>query len=122
MTQADLQVAQITLATMKTEAMVRFYGLVFGTDFQPVDVAGTTLYRGSLHAATFVLCPNSLADVRAERSRHQFTYVVRDLAATIERAVAAGGTVDEQANGHDITASVTVRDPDDNSIVFLQAA
>jgi predicted enzyme related to lactoylglutathione lyase len=122
MTQADLQMTQITLATTRTEAMARFYGLVFGTDFQPFDVAGTALYRGSLHDATFVLCPNSLAEVQAERSRHQFTYTVSDLAATIERAVAAGGTVDEEANGHDIATSVTVRDPDDNSIVFLQAS
>jgi predicted enzyme related to lactoylglutathione lyase len=121
MTRNDLQVTQITLATTETEAMVRFYATVFATPYHPIDIDGTTLYRAAMDTVTFVLCPNSLAGVRAERSRHQFTYTVADLAATIERAVAGGGRVDDEANGHDMATSVTVRDPDDNSILFLQA-
>jgi predicted enzyme related to lactoylglutathione lyase len=117
----DLQVTQITLATTETEAMVRFYAAVFAAPFHPIDIDGTTLYRAALDTGTFVLCPNSLANVRAERSRHQFTYTVANLAATIERAAAGGGRVDYEANGHDMATSVTVRDPDDNSIHFLQA-
>jgi predicted enzyme related to lactoylglutathione lyase len=121
MTRDDLQVTQITLATTRTEAMVRFYATMFDTPFHPVEVAGTTLYRGTIQTVVFLLCPNNLAGVRAERSRHQLTYTVTDLAATIERVVAGGGTVDEAAHWHAMATSVTVRDPDDNSILFLQA-
>jgi hypothetical protein len=66
-----------------------------------------------------VLCPNSLAGVQAEKSRHQFTYAVVDLAATVAGAVDAGGVVDEAAQGN--ADSATLLDPDGNSIVFVQA-
>ncbi|HEY1014405.1 MAG TPA: VOC family protein [Herpetosiphonaceae bacterium] len=121
MTDDTFQVTQITLATTHTEAMVRFYATTFATAFTPLEVAGTTLYRGRMHGLTFILCPNTLAGVQAERSRHQLTYATPDLAATLARAVDGGGTIDAAANGHQPGTSVTVRDPDDNSILFLQA-
>jgi predicted enzyme related to lactoylglutathione lyase len=110
---------QITLAATNIDAMVRFYTAVLGIELRPVDAYGTTLYRGALHGVSFVLCPNSLAGVQAEKSRHQFTYAVADLAATVAGAVAAGGAVDEAAQGN--ADSATLLDPDGNSIVFVQA-
>ncbi len=90
---------QITLAATNIDAMVRFYAAVFGIELRPVDAYGTTLYRGALDGVSFVLCPNSLAGVQAENSRHQFTYAVADLAAIVARAVAAGGVVDDGGAG-----------------------
>ena len=113
---------QLTLATTRTHEMVQFYTTVFALDLQPVSSYGTTLYKGMLHDATFVLCPNALAGVQADQSRHQFTYTVSDLAALVQRTIAAGGTVQQEVAASDRPATTTVRDPDGNSIVFIQAA
>lgn len=112
---------QLTLATNDTSAMVQFYSAVFGISLQPVPAHATTLYRGTLHTLAFVLCPNSLAGVEAQQSRHQFTYGVRDLDALLARAVAAGGLVHEQTPANGRLASVVILDPDGNSLVFVQA-
>ena len=112
---------QITLATTDTEAMVEFYNAVFGMNLQPVDVYGTTLYRDDLSGVRFVLCPNSLAGVEAQKSRHQFTYTVTNLADTTARALTTGGTLYEQLPAEGAPTSTTLLDPDGNSIVFMQA-
>jgi predicted enzyme related to lactoylglutathione lyase len=122
MTQDAFSVAQITLAAIDIPAMVQFYNATFGADLQPVPAFDTTLYRGSLHNVTFVICPNELAGVQAQQSRHQFSYAVLDLMATVERAVGAGGVVFEEDQAGDSPASVTILDPDGNSMVFVQAA
>lgn len=113
---------QITLATTETNAMVDFYNAVFAMNLQPVDVYGTTLYRADLQGVRFVLCPNSLAGVEAQKSRHQFTYTVTNLTDTTARALAAGGTLYEQLPVDATPTSTTLLDPDGNSVVFLQAA
>jgi predicted enzyme related to lactoylglutathione lyase len=113
---------QITLATTRTPEMVQFYTTVFALDLQPVSAYGTILYQGMLHNTTFVLCPNTLAEVQADQSRHQFTYTVSDLATIVKRTIAAGGMVQEQTSASDRSATTTIRDPDGNSIVFIQAA
>jgi predicted enzyme related to lactoylglutathione lyase len=120
MTQAMLRLTQITLATNNTEAMVHFYSKLFALDLQATPAYGTTLYRGTLHAVPFVLCPNSLAGVEAHQSRQQFTYSAPDLSEVITRALGAGGTVHEEARANERLASVTILDPDGNSIVFRQ--
>lgn len=122
MSDVTITPAQITLAADNLPAMVQFYRTLFALDLQPVAAYGTTLYRGNLDNVTFVLCPNSLAGVEANQSRHQFSYSVSDLAAITERAIAAGGTVQEQTAASDRPATSIIRDPDGNSIVFLQAA
>lgn len=111
--------SQITLTTTNTAAMVEFYNATFGADLQPVAAYGTTLYRGALHNATFLLCPNSLAGVDAQQNRHQFSYSVADLPTIVERALAAGGSIMEGARASADQPSATVLDPDGNSIVFL---
>jgi predicted enzyme related to lactoylglutathione lyase len=107
---------QVTLAVDDTAAMVRFYNAVFAAGLEPVAAYGTTLYRGALAGLPLMLCPNTLAGVDARQSRHQHTYRVPDVAATVERALAVGGTLHE-ATEH----SSVVLDPDGNSIVFVAA-
>src|ERR1051326_8970267 len=118
MAEITITPAQITLAVTDLPAMVHFYSSVFGVDLQPVAAYGTTLYRGVLHTTTVMLCPNDLADVQANQSRHQLTYTVSDLGAVIERVIAAGGTVQEQTPTSDRPSTAVIRDPDGNSIVF----
>lgn len=122
MSEIAITPTQITLATTHTPEMLRFYSTVFALNLQPVSAHGTTLYKGMLHNATFVLCPNTLAEVQADQSRHQFTYTVSDLAALIKRTIAAGGRIQQEIPASDRPATTIVRDPDGNSIVFIQAA
>lgn len=122
MTDTTVTIAQLTLAATNTPAMVRFYDAVFGTQLQPIDAYGTTLYRGTLHDMPFVICPNDLAGVEAQKSRHQFSYIVSDVAAMAEQAIAAGGTVDQQAQDDGDSRTRTLLDPDGNSIVLIQAS
>lgn len=113
---------QITLAAIRIPEMVHFYTTAFALNLEPTAAYGTTLYRGTLGNTAFVLCPNALAGVEADQSRHQFTYTVSDLRAIGERAIAAGGTVQEEIPACDRPATMIIRDPDGNSIVFIQAA
>lgn len=111
----DFEITEIGLVAEDVAAMVRFYDDLFGAGLEPFPMGGTNLYRGRLHGTSFYLCPNELAGVDAQQNRHQFTYSTTDLAATLELAVRAGGTV------RDRTASnATVVDPDGNNIVFAQ--
>lgn len=112
--------AQITQAAVDIEAVVRFYNAVFDAELVPVPLQDTTVYRGTLLGTTFVVCPEELAGVQADRSRHQLSFTVPDLADTVERALAAGGTLFDEAQAGD-AAVVTVLDPDSNSIVFVEA-
>lgn len=108
---------QLTIAAEHVLPMVHFYNHMFAADLQPIAAAGTTLYRGQLHGVTLLVCPNTLANVIAEQNRHQFTYAVADLAAVLRRAQSAGGSVLQ--HGPD---TLTILDPDGNTIVFQQVA
>lgn len=121
MAELTITPAQITLATTNTPAMIQFYTTLFALDLQPVSAYGTTLYRGSLHNTEFVLCPNTLAGVNADQSRHQFTYIASDLGEIIKRAITTGGAIQEETPTTDRPASAIIRDPDGNSLVFLQS-
>ncbi|HYF62631.1 MAG TPA: VOC family protein [Herpetosiphonaceae bacterium] len=122
MDQPTITLAQITLAATNLEAMAAFYNAVFAADLRPVPAHGTTMYRGALHGAVLLLCPNSLAGVDAAQNRHQFAYAVSDLAAILERAAAAGGVLDGEPQRQPGQLSATVIDPDGNTIVFAQPA
>ena len=113
--------AQLTLAAEDLVAMARFYNAVFAAGLEPVAAHDTTLYRGSLSGITFLLCPNTLAGVDARQSRHQYTYRVPDVAATVARAIAAGGVVHQSPEPGAPNAPAVVLDPDGNSIVFVAA-
>lgn len=111
-----LTLTEIALVAHDVPAMVRFYDAFFGAELRPVAAYGTTLYHGSLHGALLILCPNAIAGVQAEQSRHQFSYQTPDLAAAVEAALQAGGTVRDRE-----AATATVVDPDGNTIVLRQA-
>ena len=106
----------ITLATTETEAMAAFYAGVFAAALEPVAAYGTTLYRGALAGLPLVLCPNTIAGVVAEQSRHQLTLRVARLAPLLDLVAAHGGRV--LARGG---ASATVSDPDGNTLELVAA-
>ena len=106
-----IQLTQMTLATTRTLEMVRFYNALFGTQLQATEAYGTTLYHGTLAGIPLVVCPNEIAGVEAEQSRHQLTLRVADLAALLGLVETNGGIIDTPIVD-DSTTRAILRDPD----------
>lgn len=119
MPESFVQLTQITLATTHTAKMVKFYNTLFGAELQPTEAYGTTLYNGSLAGIPLVICPNEIAGVQAEQSRHQLSFRVADLAAILSRVEAAGGSIETPMP--DPLTQAILRDPDGNTIEVMQA-
>lgn len=119
MSESSLQLTQMTLATIHMPEMVRFYNTLFGTELQPTEAYGTTLYRGTLAGIPLLLCPNEIAGVEAEQSRHQLAIRVADLSTLLELVETAGGSLETPLT--DAVTHVTLRDPDGNTIEVSSA-
>ena len=119
MTESPIQHTQMTLATTRTHEMVKFYDTLFGTALQAREVYGTTLYRGSLAGIPLIICPNEIAGVQAEQSRHQLAFRVVDLSYLLQNVESAGGIIETQAT--DSLTRAILRDPDGNTLEVIQA-
>jgi predicted enzyme related to lactoylglutathione lyase len=119
MPQPSLQLTQMTLATTHMPEMVRFYNTLFGSELQPTEISGTTLYRGTLAGIPLLLCPNEIAGVEAEQSRHQLAIRVAELTTLLELVETAGGSLETPIT--DSMTSAILRDPDGNTIEITQA-
>ena len=114
-----IQLTKMTLATTRTVEMVRFYDALFETQFQAQEIQGATFYNGTLAGIPILICPNEVARVEAEQSRHQLAVRVADLKSLLGQVESAGGLIETP-----ITESMTeaiLRDPDGNTIEVIQA-
>lgn len=114
-----VQLTQMTLATTHMPEMVRFYDTLFDTELQATEAYGTTLYRGALAGIPLVFCPNEIAGVEAEQSRHQLAIRVPDLSVLLQLVETAGGTLETPLT--DSMSHAIVRDPDGNTVEITQA-
>lgn len=116
-----MQLSKITIATTKTLEMVEFYNAVFFADLQSASAFGTTIYRGKVAGLEFMLCPNTVVGVQAQKNRQQFRFQVPNIDAVVRRIVEHGGAVighiEEDSDG---TRYIAGRDPDGNTIEFEQ--
>ncbi len=120
MTNTDFTLVHITLAVTNMPAMKKFYDTVFGASLQALPMYGTTLYQGKLGGISLLLCPNEIARAKAEQNRHQLRFTVNDIAATMRSALANGATLLNEISDHEGAKIASVRDPDGNSIEFVQ--
>jgi catechol 2,3-dioxygenase-like lactoylglutathione lyase family enzyme len=81
---------------------------------------GTTLYQGKLGGISLLLCPNEIARAEAKQNRHQWRFAVNDVAETMRLALANGATLLNEVSVHEGAKIASVRDPDGNSIEFVQ--
>jgi len=119
MPESPIQLTQMTLSTTRTLEMVKFYDTLFGTHLQATEAYGTTLYHGTLAGIPLVICPNEIAGVEVEQSRHQLTLRVADLSGLLQIVEIAGGGIHTAAAA--LIISAILRDPDGNTIEVIQA-
>ena len=115
------KLVHFTLASEDVHLARDFYSGVFGDEFAAVEVADETLYRGSLAGLGMVICPALLADVVANRSRHQFQLEVDDVATLVDRASAHGGRIHTPLMDQGGRSYAVVCDPDNNTIELIGA-
>jgi catechol 2,3-dioxygenase-like lactoylglutathione lyase family enzyme len=111
-----VHVDRITLAAQDPVRMVAFYDATFGTGMAPIS--GSLLLVGQFAGIAFVLCPNEVAGVVAEQSRHQFRLEVEHPAAVARMAVQSGGALlaDTDLGGRRLLA---VADPEGNTYELI---
>lgn len=116
------KLVHFTLASEDVDAAQAFYSGLFGSDFAAVELGGETLYRGALAGLGMVICPASMADVVANRSRHQLQFEVEDVAGMLDLAGQAGGRVHTPLTDAGGRPYAVVCDPDNNTIELIQGS
>lgn len=116
-----MEIDRITIAITKMDAMVAFYNGLFDAGLQPLEpMNGFQFYRGKLAGIDLLFCPNEIAEVVAERNRHQFRFVVNDVDALRLKAVQLGGSTLDDESVTPTTKSGSVSDPEGNTIELMQ--
>ena len=116
------ELVHFTLASDDVDRAQAFYSAVFSSEFTPVELGGETLYRGSLAGLGMVICPAAMADVVANRSRHQLRFEVEDVAGMLDLTGVAGGRVHTPLTDAGGRPYAVVCDPDNNTIEFVQVS
>jgi len=112
------QLTKMTLATTRTAEMVKFYDTLFDTQFQPQEIQGATFYNGMLAGVPVLICPNEIARVDANQSRHQLAIQVEELKSLLGKVESAGGSIETPIA--ESTMVAVIRDPDGNTIEVMQ--
>lgn len=115
-----MRIDKLTIAVDDMMAMKNFYSGTFQIEFTAVELFGNTLYQGSKDSLTILLCPKTLAGVEADINTIQPRFVVKDVAATFRQAVESGGKSLTEVQAHDGEKIAAVRDPDNNSVEFVE--
>lgn len=113
------RLTRIDLVATDLDAMVRFYGGVFGVEFEPVP-AGEFTFRLARLPGLFDLqiLPREATRNRSTLNRQQLNLDVTDLEAVRERVLEHGGTLEGEIRPWGDRRALSVRDPDRNFILF----
>ncbi|MEZ4572005.1 MAG: VOC family protein [Thermomicrobiales bacterium] len=107
-----------TLASEDVETTKTFYASVFGDEFTAVEVAERSSI-GEPCRPRMVICPTTMADVVANRSRHQLQLEVNDVGGALERAQSSGGRVHTPLSDAGGRPYAVICDPDNNTIELI---
>ena len=113
---AVLGLRGITIAAVNVEAMVSFYNALFDTELEPFEGFGTILYGGQLAGLPFLLCPNEILDIEADKNRIQLSFTVEDIEAFVEGVLAHGGAQIQPLSEQPGRILCGIADPDGNTI------
>jgi len=116
----DFKLEQIAIAATDISKMVKFYKAVFKIEFAETKAYGTTLFAGKVGDIRILLAPNEIAGVKAEENRHQFDFIVQDIDELIKIAEESGGKLQGNIENNNKEKTVTILDPDNNTMNFKQ--
>ncbi|MBS1494465.1 MAG: VOC family protein [Bacteroidetes bacterium] len=114
------KLSKITIACTDILKMTEFYSKVFNIRFAEHEFPGFKMYSSKITDINFLFCPNEIAGVIAEQNRHQFDYVTDNIQEVIDNTLSSGGSMHGELQKSDNGSSVTVLDPDGNTINFIQ--
>lgn len=106
----------ITIAALNMPAMVDFYDTLFDADLEPFEAFGTVLYRGLLAGFPFLLCPNDILGIEADKNRIQLSFTVSDLEGMLELVHVHGGAQIQPISEQPGRRLCGIIDPDGNTI------
>ena len=107
----------LTIAVNNMEAMVKFYNSIFRSDLRPIDIGdGLKMYKGSFLGLSILLCPNSLAGVKAEQNRQQFKITVDNIESFFTKVESIGDYIKDKPNSFNGIKACVLIDPDGNTI------
>jgi predicted enzyme related to lactoylglutathione lyase len=116
-----MEIDRITIAITQMDAMVAFYNAVFDAGLQPLEpMNGFQFYKGRLAGIELLFCPNEIAEVVAERNRHQLRFVVDDVDGMRLKASQSGGGVLDDQTLTTTRKSGSISDPEGNTIELIQ--
>ncbi len=110
---------KITIACNDIAAMRAFYSKVFSVKFEEHDF-GFKIYSTVIGGLNFLLCPNDIAGVDAKQNRHQFDYITDKIQEVIDNALSTGGSIHSELLKTGNESTVTLFDPDGNTMNFIQ--
>lgn len=113
---AVLALRGITIAAVNVGAMVGFYNALFNASLQPFEGLGTVLYRGQLAGFPFLLCPNEILGIEADKNRIQLSFTVRDLETALQEVIEFGGAQIQPISEQPGRRLCGIIDPDGNTI------
>lgn len=112
----------ITIAALNMPAMVDFYDTLFEADLEPFEAFGTVLYRGQIAGFPFLLCPNEILGIEADKNRIQLSFTVGDLEGMLELVQAHGGAQIQPISEQPGRKLCGIIDPDGNTIELEELA
>lgn len=113
----NFKLRKITIAVTNIDKMVSFYNNIFNCNLKKVEAYGTSLYQGKLAGINLLLCPNEIANVKAQQNRQQFDIEVNDIETCLKKVADSFGQIMEPYNNEIKSASII--DPDGNTIVII---
>lgn len=119
---STLALRGITIAAVNVQAMVDFYNALFDAELEPFEGFGTILYGGQLAGLPFLLCPNEILGIEADKNRIQLSFTVSELETFVEEVLARGGAQIQPISEQPGRRLCGIADPDGNTIELEELA
>lgn len=113
-----MQMTKLTVAVTNMDTMVSFYNTVFKADLKPIP--SSPLFTGKFLNTQLLFCPNTIADVKAEKNRIQMSLTVDDVDAWVQKAMDSGGSIYGDRAETDTMTILGIADPDGNSFELIE--
>ena len=113
-----MKITEIVIPCFNLEGMLTFYENVFNLSFQKIQINKGSIFIGTIDTIQLTLCPATIAGIEVKDNRHQLTFLVDDMLATIAKATQYKGIILQKAERVERFLQASIRDIDGNSIIL----